>query len=158
MKRDGLLELLHFDGAFQWHFSRFGCTLNVAMIEQGITISYRDRNGCDIDSLVPMVRTNCHIKGSRPWFSCPECGRRVAILYAKDVGKFACRKCQRLAYPSQSEGAENRSIRRYNKIRRRLGWKPGFLNGYGDKPTGMHWRNFEILKADHDAFVNASLA
>jgi hypothetical protein len=32
------------------------------------------------------------------------------------------------------------------------------LNGYGGKPTGMHWRTYERLTAKHDAFVNASLA
>ena len=27
-----------------------------------------------------------------------------------------------------------------------------------DKPKGMHWRTFERLKAEHDAFANASWA
>ncbi|MGH8579130.1 MAG: hypothetical protein ACREVK_03055 [Gammaproteobacteria bacterium] len=36
--------------------------------------------------------------------------------------------------------------------------EPGILNGNGWKPKGMHWRTFERLTAEHDAFVGASLA
>ena len=28
----------------------------------------------------------------------------------------------------------------------------------GDKPKGMHWRTFERLKVEYDAFANASWA
>ena len=43
-------------------------------------------------------------------------------------------------------------------IRRRLGWKPGILNGLGNKPKGMHWRTFERLTSDHETFAERSLA
>jgi len=39
-----------------------------------------------------------------------------------------------------------------------LGWEPGILNGNGCKPKGMHWSTFERLTAQHDAFVQTSLA
>lgn len=48
--------------------------------------------------------------------------------------------------------------RRADKIRQRLGWEPGILNGDGDKPKGMHWHTFERLQEEHDAYVEASLA
>jgi len=35
---------------------------------------------------------------------------------------------------------------------------PGILNGNGWKPNGMHWSTFERLTAQHDAFVQVSLA
>lgn len=158
MKRRGLLELLELDEWVSFHWPEFASPVKATAVDQGVTISHLDRQGAEIEYLIPMLRTACHMNGSRPWFGCPVCGRRVAILYSILACKFACRTCFKLAYPSQSEGAENRAIRRYNTIRRRLGWKPGFLNGDGRKPTGMHWRNFELLKAEHDAFVNASLA
>ena len=88
-----------------------------------------------------------------------ECTRRrvqVAILYGGGI--FACRHCYRLAYASQREGADDRALRRADTIRRRLGWKPGILNGLGDKPKGMHWRTFERLTSDHEAFAERSLA
>ena len=47
------------------------------------------------------------------------CGRRVAKLYGP--GRyFVCRHCYRLAYASQSEDAQRRSMRRASKIRQRL--------------------------------------
>jgi len=43
-------------------------------------------------------------------------------------------------------------------IRGKLGWEPGCLNRDGGKPKGMHWNTFERLTAQHDAFVQTSLA
>jgi len=102
--------------------------------------------------------TDCNLGGKRPWFLCPVrgCGRRVAILYGGGI--FACRHCYQLAYPSQRETGYNRMARRANRIRDKLGWEPGFLNGNGGKPKGMHWHTFERLTAQHDAFVQTSLA
>ncbi|MBL8421310.1 MAG: hypothetical protein JNK92_11820 [Dechloromonas sp.] len=34
----------------------------------------------------------------------------------------------------------------------------GIANHEGDKPKGMHWRSFNRLRAEHNDFVNASLA
>jgi len=80
----------------------------------------------------------------------------VAILYGGIV--FACRDCHRLAYDSQSEQQADRFARRAQKIRRRLGWRPDILNSGGDKPKGMHWRTFERLQGEHDAFAEASFS
>jgi hypothetical protein len=49
-------------------------------------------------------------------------------------------------------------LRRAGTIRRRLGWQAGIANPTGDKPKGMHWQTFWRLKAEHDAFANASWA
>jgi len=48
--------------------------------------------------------------------------------------------------------------RRADRIREKLGWGPGILNDNGCKPKGMHWKTFERLTAQHDAFVQISLA
>jgi hypothetical protein len=80
----------------------------------------------------------------------------VAILYGGGV--FACRHCHQLVYASQRETADDRATRRADKIREKLGWEAGILNGNGWKPKGMHWRNFERLTAEHDAFVEVLLA
>ena len=47
-------------------------------------------------------------------------------------------------------------MRRADTIRRRLGWEAGIANPAGGKPKGMHWRTYERLKSEHDAFANAS--
>ncbi len=107
---------------------------------------------------VRIVQTPCNLGGTRPWFLCPAvgCGRRVAILYGGAI--FACRHCYRLAYASSREDAANRATRRADRLRARLGWEPGILNGKGSKPKWMRWRTFTRLVAEHEAFVGASLA
>ncbi|MEX2367477.1 MAG: hypothetical protein WD601_12795 [Pseudohongiellaceae bacterium] len=101
-----------------------------------------------------------HYGGERPWFLCPArgCGRRVAILYGGAI--FACRHCHGLVYESQRELEYDRAARKADKIRDKLDWEPGILNGseYWKKPKGMHWKTFERLTAQHDAFVAESLA
>ena len=68
-------------------------------------------------------------------------------------GIFACRKCYRLAYPSQPEDTADRAIRRANRIRDRMGWPGGVLEGSGwGRPKGMHRRTYERLCDEHDAF------
>jgi len=112
----------------------------------------------DASYSVDLDWTDCNLGRKRPWFLCPVrgCGRRVAILYGDGI--FACRRCYRLTYPCQREVDYNRMARRANKLRDKLGWEPGFLNGPGGKPKGMHGRTFERLMAQHDAFVQSALA
>ena len=102
--------------------------------------------------------TDCHLGGRRAWFRCPAqgCGRRVALIYGGAI--FACRHCHQLAYASQREAGYDRAARKADRLRDKLGWEPGILNGGGAKPKGMHWRTFKRLKAEHDALVGESLA
>ena len=103
-------------------------------------------------------RTPCNLGGSRHWFICPAvgCGRRVAALYGGGI--FACRHWHRLAYASSREDAGGGSTRRADRLRARLGWEPGILNGEGGKPKWMRWRTYERPAAEHNAFVGESLA
>ncbi len=151
--------------AFGWHWTVNGeevASIQIRTEVGRVILDYRNRsNGGEWRAMeypVYLEWTGLNFGGRRAWFLCPAqgCGRRVAILFGGSI--FACRHCHRLAYQCQRETDDDRAIRRYNTIRRRLGWKPGFLNGYGGKPTGMHWRTFERLRAEHDAFVSASLA
>ena len=126
-----------------------------------VTLIYKHRSSGDEwkDEQYPVriVRTSCHLSGSRPWFICPAlgCGRRVAIL--NGGGIFACRHCYQLAYASSCEDAGNRATRRADRLRARLSWEPGILNGPGFKPKWVRWRTFERLAARHDDLVGRSM-
>jgi hypothetical protein len=162
-KRDGLLSP-HQSFSSQW--SRHGevfASINVRTESNRVILKYRHRNGCDDwkDESYPVYIdwTGCNLGGQRPWFLCPAlgCGRRVAILYGGGI--FACRKCYQLAYQSQRETGYDRAARQADRIRVKLEWEPGILNGSDwGKPKGMHWKTFEGLTAQHDAFVQISLA
>jgi hypothetical protein len=162
LQRDGLLTP---GRACGWNWLRNGETMasiNIRTEADRVILDYRSRsNGGEWQPMeypVHLEWTPCNLGGRRAWFRCPArgCGRRVAILYGGSV--FACRHCHRLAYASQREPDHDRAARRADTIRRLLGWEPGFLNGAGSKPKGMHWCNFERLKAEHDGFVEVSLA
>lgn len=108
---------------------------------------------------VNLDTTPCHIGGSRQWFLCPAigCGRRVAILYGGVF--FACRDCHGLVYPSQREKPAERAVRKADRIRDRMDWPGGILEGSNwGKPKGMHWNTFVRLRREHDALANYALA
>ena len=58
-----------------------------------------------------------------------------------------------MAYPSTREDSVDRTLRRADVIRARLGWKPGILNGQGHKPKWMRWRTFADLVDEQDVLV-----
>lgn len=162
-QRDGYLEP---GRRFSWQWTRDRETLasiNVRTEADRVILNYRHRSGGEEwqseQYSVRLDRTACTYGRTRAWFICPAvgCGRRVAILYLGGA-IFACRHCYRLAYTSQREEAYDRQARRADTIRARLGWEPGILNGNEWKPKGMHWRTFDRLAAEHDAFVGESLA
>ena len=120
-------------------------------------LSYRVQVGGgdweDVTETVRIVRTPCHKGGTRPFFRCPglvngtACGRRVAKLYGP--GRyFLCRHCYRLVNASQSENASDRSQRRANRIRQRLGGEPGLAAAFPARPKGMWRRTYEHLRED----------
>ncbi|WP_288076954.1 hypothetical protein [Pseudomonas sp.] len=134
-----------------WRWSRQGkvvasIDLAVESLER-VRLSYRltrDGQAEEKDYPVPITWTPCHLGGSRPWFLCPCCGRRVAKLYISTL--FACRGCLRLNYRSQQASKRDRPIDRSFDLRRALGCDEGFLIRPAElirKPKGMHWRTFE---------------
>ncbi len=110
-----------------------------------------------VNQTVWLETTPCALGGSRRWLTCPSCSKRVAVIY--DAGRlFGCRNCKGLAYTSQSESDDDRAARRADRLRRRLGWQHGILNGPGLKLKGMHQSTHTRLLAQHNVFVERSLA
>ena len=124
---------------------------------QGMLLSYRFKStGEIIEQQVQTQASPCHLGGQRYCFTCPRCSKRVAVLYAP--GRyFACRGCGGLGYVMQKDGVGDRASTRADKLRKRLGWQAGILNGDGCKPKGMHWKTYFRLKSAHDALVLVSL-
>ena len=160
LQRDGYLNP---GMAYGWEWKRDGAavaSINLAVQAGSVTFTYRTRTGGgdwqDVRAVVWLDRTHCTYGGTRTWWRCPCCSRRVAILY---IGKTpACRHCYRLAYRCERESVDSRATRQADKLRDRLGWIPGILHGNGPKPKGMHWRTFERLQAKHDALVQVSFS
>lgn len=165
LQRDGLLKP---GQVFSWDWSRNGtkvASIDIRTEADRVILDYRYKNryvggeGKSENYPVRIEWTPCNYGGARPWFLCPAqgCGRRVAILYLGSA-IFACRHCYRLAYACQRETADDRAMRRVDRIRERLGWEPGILNGHGIQPKGMHWRTFFRLIIEHEALVDKWMA
>lgn len=112
---------------FSWGWSRDGeSTGSIAIsVESSTALSLQymvthDDERRTINDRVQLSHSPCNLGGSRPWFNCPRCARRVALLYLRS-GRFACRHCQRVAYSSQSEDAMGRTWLKQRKLEARLG-------------------------------------
>lgn len=117
-------------------------SIGVLTASTGLRLQYA-LNGEPMSQHVPLARTACGFGGDRPWFLCPRCGRRVAVLYLRASG-FACRHCQRVTYASRCVDAIGRTWIKQQKLERRLG-------EHWARPPYMH-------KATHRRIVRAIVA
>lgn len=151
--------LLNPGSSFSWQWTvndQQVAGIRVRVDWQSLLLSYHLKStGEVVEQRVQTQSSPCHLGGERSWFTCPQCSKRVALLYAP--GRyFACRKCYGLGYATQKEGVGDRAASGANKLRKRLGWESGILNGNGGRPKGMHWVTYQRLKAEHDRLVQIS--
>ena len=100
--------------------------------------------------------TPCHFGGMRPWFDCPGCGRRVAVLY-RSSSEWFCRNCLGLTYRSSQESRVDRAFRQAHKLRRRLDDGASLLPPTPLRPPRMHWRTYWRLRLRLAEAVNEAL-
>jgi len=156
-------------GGWQWNQgAEKVASINLRAEPDWLHLSYRVRiaggEWDNIEEPVRVVRVPCRFGGARPYFICPgvvndiACGRRVAKLHGP--GRyFLCRHCYRLAHASQSEGTWDRTLRRANKIKQRLGGDPGMAAPFPPKPKGMWRRTYDRLREEaFDAEMRAEEA
>jgi hypothetical protein len=96
-------------------------------------------NGKPVVQRLRLETTACHFGGERTWFRCPCCARRVALVYIR-WSRFACRRCNQIAYRSQSEDACGRSWIKQSRVEARLApnWQ---------RPAGMRKTTYTRLMA-----------
>jgi len=94
-------------------------------------------DGRDSGQTIELTSTACTFGGRRSWFVCPVRSERVAVLYLR-AGRFACRRCQRLVYASQSDDRSGRAWRAQSKLELKLdpNWK---------RPKGMHHATHQLI-------------
>lgn len=118
-----------------------------------LVLKYRYReNGGEwqpVTEIIDFDTTPCNYGGSRRWYLCPDCQRRVAILYGAEK-RFLCRHCYGLAYTSQNAGKLDGAIDRLHKLGKRTFEHYEYGEGWGKK-KGMHWKTFNHLVARYEA-------
>jgi hypothetical protein len=163
-KRRGLLGGY---GGFSWSWSQDGTVKASIYVWTGsdrvrLVYAFRRNGGArqDVDEIILLTSTPCHMGGERLWFLCPGCGRRAAKLYGYSP-HFLCRSCCQLSYASQQETVLDRANRKARKLRRKLGDEDSIGDCIWEKPKGMHWRTFEALRAKvekQDEIANSAFA
>lgn len=131
LQRAGVLSA-PWRGGWEWRDAQskeLNAAIGLNTSHSWLRISY-SINDVFIADHVPLARTACALGGERPWFRCPGCDRRVALLLLRGQ-RFRCRTCQDVAYRVQSEDAIGRAWRAQVKLEGRLleNWR---------KPKGMH--------------------
>jgi hypothetical protein len=154
LHRDGLLKS-GAAGILCWRVrGEVVASISVATSPAGdlVTLRYRTTPaggpGRDVVDQIQIERTACNFGGDRPWFRCPDCGRRAAILYGGTV--FRCRGCCELVYASQREDELLRALSRAQDIRIRLGGTGDMFSLFPERPKGMHRSTYERVRERHD--------
>lgn len=138
LARRGALSAGH-SGSWSWHNSHTGehtGSIGYRVDDGAVSLSYT-LGGTPKSQRVPILRSPCNYGAPRPWFGCPHCSARVAVIYMRRGG-FYCRKCSQVSYYSQSEDAIGRAWRVQQKAEAKLG--EGWV-----RPKGMHGKTHERL-------------
>jgi hypothetical protein len=129
-------------------------------VKNASTVTVRSRSG---EQVIGVTWTPCHYGGERPWWRCPVCGRRAAVLYQWRV--WACRRCLRLAYPSTRQDACERLDARARRLGERVGVSGARASELPSlwprrRPRYMHRSTFRRLKEQawvlHDMWDDAA--
>jgi len=131
-------------GCFVWTWKRGGERAGSVTVwvnpPHSVSLKYiLNVNGSqqNVNKKIGMEWVPCRFGGARPWFVCPCCGQRAALLYLR-WARFGCRGCQQVAYASQSEDEMNRMWRKQSKIEARLG-------DHWNRPKGMRQQTYKRL-------------
>jgi hypothetical protein len=131
--------------SFSWSWNRGGePTGSIGVLVHGVdslALQYmigREGERRDGSQTIQLVHTGCSFGGERPWFVCPVCRRRAALLFMRGK-RFACRLCQKVAYSSQSDDDLDKLWRKQKRIESRLGknWR---------RPKGMRQHTYKRLR------------
>ena len=130
-------------GSFTWAWTCNGepvGNIGVAVESGAVRLIYsiqgHDNQWRDASQSITVQTTPCHYGGSRPWFACPICRDRAAVLYLRS-GRFACRHCNRIAYQSQSGSMHHRVCNLYHRLADKL---------EDGKPKWQRWATFNRLE------------
>jgi hypothetical protein len=84
-----------------------------------LQVAYKE-HGVSCCAEISIEYTAGQFGGCRPWFRCPQCERRSALLYLGPLG-FSCRVCRQLNYASQRLGICGKSWARQRVLEGQLG-------------------------------------
>lgn len=143
------------------HNGRPAGSIGIVVLDNALKLSYAltDKDTGkqqDYNINVPIEWIPCSYGGTRPYFTCPDCYRRVLKLYKPPSQElFSCRHCWDLTYRSCQDSGDDqaRARARTERACRKLGiknygnYEDAYYKTYVlDRPKGMHKKTFERLR------------
>jgi len=130
-------------------------SIKYKILDSFIILEYRVKTNIgdleNIKQFVSLDETPCNYGGTRKWFICEACEKRVVVLYG--VGKyFHCRTCNDLSYFSKQKGFVDRTRIKAQNIRSKLGGEKSIASAFPDKPKGMHWKTYNKLMKEAEVY------
>jgi hypothetical protein len=103
---------------------------------------------------------SCNYGGKRAYLHCPDCGRRVLVLYQYGA-RFLCRQCHNPAYLSTRQSDSDRLSYQGNRVAAKLDlescWDYNKVNEDHGRPKHMHKRTFRRLRDKARDYYLASM-
>ena len=130
--------------SFTWQWSRdrkVTGSIGASVSSDSTRLTYSTQ-GADASQTIWTTSTPCRYGGAQTWFQCPCCGGRAAVLFMRS-GRFACRKCQKISYTSQSGSETSRGYATYHRLHALI---------EAGKPKWQRWATFQRLE---DRFARA---
>lgn len=147
LKKQGMLYGGHYTISWSYGGEPAGSATIRIVENKSMTVIYSWRRNSSEEwqpkeQTVRLAHTACAFGGSRQWFLCPHCSRRVAVMVVSGAN-VSCRNCLQLTYASCNEDQIDRSWRKRDRIKAKLGGDD--INVYV-KPKGMHHRTWDRLR------------
>ncbi len=107
------------------------------------------RHGVNHSQEIRLTTTHCRYGGTRFWFLCPQCSRRIGKVYlpcavtvnGRPASRFLCRHCYPLTYLQRQERNPDWSARyRAERIEQR--WLGEITEDWISKRKHQHWKTF----------------
>jgi hypothetical protein len=140
LKKQGLLQAGR-RGSLSWSFDGVpSASVGYWVKADGLQLdySYHDSTQAEATNMTLLLKftyTSCHYGGQRVWLVCPECQKRVGMVYCVEK-YFRCRRCCGLNYHSQHLNYYDRQRLNLQAIRKKLG-NDALSENFPDKPKGI---------------------
>jgi hypothetical protein len=162
LTRDGKLKI----GSSGWLFGTIRFEVTGGPDAQQLVLEFpcMSASGQTLEPLRQVISCywrKAHYGGRYLVFLCSECDRSARVLYGRyehhhhRIWFFSCRKCAGITYQSTMGHRWDRSARRVEKLRARVGWRTG--GTVPIKPRGMHEKTYQRILgalAYHEAVRN----
>jgi hypothetical protein len=153
---------LSVSGRFEWSPARYdeGFWCEWYRDEDGLVALHTIRDGREWTQRIRLTFTPCNFGGSRPWFLCPNCGRRIGKLYFPAVGGnpvWLCRHCYGLTYEQRRAGCDSEYLSwRADRLLDRHGITRITQEGedYLQKPKGMRYASFQRVVDKRNVLID----